>query len=119
MHKTPHQLDEAATKTRNFASRYSYVSRRIHPGTEHQCEYLAGLEDVGKRRHEVFERDEWRCVDCGEPINWHNGHMAHGGNTKVSRCYCLENLKTKCFTCHMVKEHGRFPRFGESAGAEC
>jgi hypothetical protein len=113
MHRSPHKLDAEATALRNFASKYSYVSRRIHPGTDHQCEYLAGLEDVGKRRREVFERDEWRCVGCAAPITWETGHMAHGGNTKISRCSCLENLKAKCETCHMVREHGRFPRFGE------
>lgn len=113
MHKRPHRIDEEATKARHFVSKFSYVSRRIHTDSDHQCEYLAGLEDVGKRRREVFERDEWRCVNCAKKITWETGHMHHSGNTKIERCECLENLKTLCADCHLVREHGRFPRFGE------
>ena len=113
MHRNQFRPDKEATKARHFESRYSYVSRRIHPETEHGCEYLAGLKDIGARRLEVFERDAYTCVDCGTRVSWNSGHMAHGGNTKISRCFCPENLKTKCFDCHMVKEHGRFPRWGE------
>lgn len=112
MHRRPHKLDAEATKARKFISKFSYVSRRIHPGTEKNCEYLAG-SDVSKRRREVFERDEWRCVDCGTRITWESGHMAHKGNTKISRCTCLENLSCKCLGCHLVVEHGRVTRFGE------
>lgn len=112
MHRRPHKLDAVSTAAAHFASEYSYVSRRVHPGTDHQCEYLSGLEDVGKRRREVFERDEYRCVDCGERVTWDRGHMAHGGNTKIERCDCPENLRTKCWKCHMIREHGREPRFG-------
>ena len=114
-HRTPHKKDPQATKARCYASRYSYVSRRIHPDTDHPCEYLAGLTDIGRRRMEVFQRDEYRCVDCGKPITWETGHLAHGGNTKISRCFCPENLKTKCAHCHLVIEHGRFPRWGDAA----
>ena len=113
MHQRPHKLDKEATKAKHYESRYSYVSLRIHPSTQHQCEYLAGLTDIGRRRMQVFQRDEFKCVDCGKQVEWSTGHLAHGGNTKVSRCFCIENLKTKCFDCHMVREHGRYPRFGE------
>lgn len=114
MHKRPFRIDEEATKARNFASKFSYVSKRIHPDSDHQCEYLAGL-DVARRRKQVFERDEYRCWDCGAHVTWGQGHMAHGGNTKVSRCDCMENLKTKCLNCHMIREHGREPRWGATA----
>jgi hypothetical protein len=107
MHRTKHKPDIEATKARHFDSRYSYVSRRVHPGTEHSCEYLAGLKDIGARRREVFTRDGFVCVVCGIPITWESGHMAHGGNTKITRCDCLEALTTKCYECHMLREHNR------------
>jgi hypothetical protein len=113
MHRWKHKPDEEATKRKDYSNRASYVSFRIHPGSEplHQCEYLAG-DDKAVRRREIFERDGYRCVGCGERVTWETGEWAHGGNTKVSRCDCLENGKTKCFTCHQVREHGRFPRLG-------
>jgi hypothetical protein len=107
VHKTPHKLDAEATKAKNYHSRYSYVSRRIHFGTDHQCEYLAGLVDCGERRDMIFERDGGRCVDCGKKLHkdcW-DTHLAHGGHTKISRCWCPENLKLKCHDCHMKNDH--------------
>lgn len=104
MHRTPHKLDKEATKAAGFHSRYSYVSRRIHEGTNHGCVYLAGLEDCGARRADVFERDGYKCVDCrktGMPLQ-----LAHDGHTKISRCWCMENLKTKCHDCHRDNDHG-------------
>lgn len=114
MHRNPHRRDAMATKAAGFASRYSYVSHRIHPGTNHQCVYLAGFEDCGSRRAEVFTRDRWKCVDCGCYVQSWGGngrvaHLAHGGHTKVERCWCMENLKTKCEDCHGRNDHhGRF-----------
>lgn len=107
MHKNPFKLDAEATKARHYHSRYSYVSKRIHPDSDppHQCEYLCGLVDVGERRQLVFERDKFACVDCGKPVTWTGGHMAHGGHTKISRCECLENLSTKCKDCHIGNDH--------------
>jgi hypothetical protein len=107
MHRNQFRPDKEATKARHFDSRYSYVSRRIHPETTHSCEYLAGLKDTGARRLEVFTRDGFMCVTCGIAITWASGHMAHGGNTKISRCDCLENLSTKCRECHLIREHNR------------
>jgi hypothetical protein len=111
MHKTPFKKDAEATKAQNYRSKYSYVSRRIHPGTLHQCEYLAGLEDIGARRTLVFMRDLFTCVDCGLKEGWYDNalELAHGGHTKISRCWCMENLKTKCRRCHGLNDHhGRF-----------
>lgn len=115
MHLRPHKIDLEATKAAGFASRYSYISHRIHTGTEHQCEYLAG-QDCEPRRLQVFSRDEFKCVDCGKEITWESGHLAHGGNTKVSRCWCACNLKTKCSDCHLVLDHKRFPQWSKSNG---
>jgi hypothetical protein len=92
------------------------VSTRIHPGTEsQQCEYLAGA-DCEARRLEIFERDESKCVDCGKELPWDGpleirGHLAHGGNTKISRCWCKQNLALKCFHDHLIVEHGREVRW--------
>lgn len=114
MHKRPFRIDKQATKLAEFDSRYSYVSMRTHPESDppHQCEYLAGLEDIGKRRAEVFERDGWLCCDCGvkvfdgiSPTHPHKAHLAHGGHTKISRCWCMENLKAKCHVCHIKNDH--------------
>jgi hypothetical protein len=113
MHRQPHKLDKEATKAKNYHSRYSYVSRRIHEGTNHGCEYLSGFEDCTIRRRAVFERDGYLCVDCKrvvlpEPVpSWYPmaAHLAHGGHTKISRCWCMENLKTKCHDCHRDNDH--------------
>jgi hypothetical protein len=108
--------DKSATKAAKFKSRYSYISFRIHPNSDppQQCRYLAGLDDIGAARLEVFERDEYTCVDCGVKVGWNNGHLAHGGNTKISRCLCAANLKTKCKNCHLGREHNREVKFGEA-----
>ena len=106
MHRRPTSKDAESTKARDYVSRYSYVSFRVHPGAEHQCEYLAG-EDCAERRRLVFERDNYKCVDCGRPVNIFTGELDHiGGNTKVTRCWCPESLQTRCHDCH-VKRHGR------------
>jgi hypothetical protein len=114
MHVRQHKPDKAATRAASFHSRYSYVSSRIHPGSDppHSCVYLAGLEDIGKRRLEVFERDGFRCVDCGRKVNLEapsydpdSAHLAHGGHTKISRCWCMENLSLKCGACHDKNDH--------------
>ena len=83
MHRRPTSKDAAATKAAGFSSRYSYISFRIHLGTEHQCEYLAGKDCDGRRRV-IFDRDNFKCVDCGRSVNIFTGHLAHGGNTKVT-----------------------------------
>lgn len=119
MHKRPHKKDKDATKAAKFESRYSYVSLRIHPGTTHPCVYLAG-DDCGPAREAIFERDGYKCQVCGKSVPLDGfvtvrGHLAHGGNTKISRCWCPENLTLKCFHDHMIVEHDRETRFGERA----
>jgi hypothetical protein len=107
MHKNPYRRDAEATKAMHFQSRYSYVSTRIHPDSDppHPCVYLAGLEDIGKRRLEVFTRDKFLCVDCSKKVSWDTGQLAHSGRTKISRCWCPEALKTKCHDCHKANDH--------------
>lgn len=55
------------------------------------------------RRREVFERDHWLCVYCGERLSPENATIDHyvpqskgGGNAK-------ENLRTSCLLCNSVK----------------
>lgn len=110
MHRRQHKPNKEATKAMVYASKYSYVSFRIHPGTDHGCEYLAGFEDIGKRREEVFARDGHVCVHDEQPGTYDDPlEMAHGGNTKISRCDCMENLLTKHHSCHGKHDHhGRF-----------
>jgi hypothetical protein len=110
MHRTPHRIDKEATEAAGFHSRYSYISLRVHPRSDppHPCVYLAGLEDIGQRRHEVFVRDRFLCVDCGCVVVEFGpdaGELAHGGNTKISRCWCMANLSTKCTPCHRKNDH--------------
>lgn len=112
MHNRPFKKDSEATKAAKFKSKYSYVSRQLHAGTDHACVYLAG-GDCEIRRMEIFERDGHCCVKCGKQVPWAGpvtvrGHVMHGGNTKVSRCWCFENLTLGCFNCHFGKEgHNR------------
>lgn len=113
MHRFQTHKDKEATKAKKYLSRYSYVSTRIHPCSDppHQCEYLAGA-DCGIRRAEIFERDGWRCqvAGClGMPLE-----LSHGGRTKVSRCWCYENLTTLCRFHHMRRDGNRVPRFSEA-----
>jgi hypothetical protein len=107
VHRNPHKIDKEATRAAGFLSRYSYISLRIHPGTDHQCRYLAG-DDVVVARKACFERDHYRCTEpnCGRCVSWETGEMDHGGKTKVQRCSCPENLHTKCGRCHR-KKHNR------------
>jgi hypothetical protein len=116
MHRRPHKKDREATKAARFLSRYSYVSQRIHPGTEKQCIYLAG-RDCEFQRVIVLTRDNFICVDCGQKLDWETAHLAHGGHTKVERCWCRENLSTKCGLCHDGNDHhGRMGLAGRSIG---
>ncbi len=66
-----------------------------------------------------FERDGYRCVDCGMPVRFERGYpdsgdMAHVG---AKRRYGdnLPNVRTKCFTCHRIIEH----RYGPTGLKPC
>lgn len=56
-----------------------------------------------EKRKEVFERDKYTCIYCGEKVNSENATLDHlipqykgGKNTK-------ENLKTSCLICNSIK----------------
>ena len=64
-----------------------------------------GHAALDKRRWErvrlaVFERDGWRCTECGRPGRLEAHHvreLRHGG-----AAYDLENIRTLCRTCHVA-----------------
>ena len=78
------------------------MSRR-RPGSKHHAR-------LHKRRWEkvrkvVFERDGWRCLVClgsGRLECHHRQALADGGKP-----YALENLETRCRSCHLSAEHHR------------
>lgn len=70
---------------------------------------------VNKRRWEAvrllaFDRDGWRCVDCGKAGRLEGDHikpLADGG-----AIYDLENVATRCTSCHLIKtlaDRGIYP----------
>lgn len=58
-------------------------------------------EDIARLRAACFDRDGFRCVDCGSIRDLQMAHIRgkrrHGDS--------LSNVRTKCFECHIVKEH--------------
>jgi len=88
--------DSERTKLRHEVGSYvdphSYVAL---DGTEH----LYG-EDWTRRRWEVYDRDEHRCVRCGKMLEFHQAEIDH----KIPRSKCrddrLQNLVTLCAGCH-------------------
>jgi len=57
-----------------------------------------------KKRLKVFERDKWKCVDCGDAET-----TLHVHHLKYTKRYPwdepIKNLKTLCIKCHR-KNHG-------------
>lgn len=108
----PGKRDPAATKARSFLDHRSFVTLDGH-------DRLYG-GDLAVRRRECFERDAWKCVDCGYRITWatpfhRKGEMDHEINkSKPGGCDCLHNVRTRCGRflngCH-DKKHGRNPRW--------
>lgn len=111
MHKRhTHEDVEATRAARNagrFVSWHSYASTRVHPGTNHPCIYLAGV-DCGTMREEALARAGGRCERCGMwTIRLEVHHIEH--KTKVSRCSCQENLEVLCQNCHRGR-NGKHPQ---------
>ena len=59
-----------------------------------------------KKREEIWERDERRCVRCKEPVELEKCHIDHiksgklAGNEKA-------NLRTLCRRCHVLRADKR------------
>ena len=62
-------------------------------------------KELEQLRRDCFKRDGYKCVDCGSSVSWESGHMAHIIRRKKGGDY-LNNVTTKCFQCHIGKEHG-------------
>lgn len=54
-----------------------------------------------------FERDNYRCTDCGRPTTWGLGHMAHIVGRGRGGSDTLSNVTTKCAVCHLEREHNQ------------
>ena len=57
-----------------------------------------------RQRRAVFERDDWRCVECGRAGRLECDHVVpldRGGAP-----WDLENLATRCRRCHILKTAG-------------
>jgi len=61
-----------------------------------------------KKRLEIFNRDNWRCVRCGNgavTLHVHHAYYKHGMNPWD---YPEDSLSTLCANCHGA-EHGKTP----------
>lgn len=78
---------------------------------------------VGQIRRQVFERDQFECVHCGQLVvwergSWNSGEMderdskGHGGEVSV------ENGQLLCHTCHQGPhgKHQRQPQWSSGPG---
>ena len=63
-------------------------------------------------RRAAFERDDWRCVDCGRAGRLEAHHVTP--LQKGGAPYDLENLETLCRPCH-IERHRRKLSPGEAA----
>jgi 5-methylcytosine-specific restriction endonuclease McrA len=68
------------------------------------------LEDL---RRQCYDRDRRRCVDCHRPLIWERGaldsmHMAHIVSRGAGGSDSLDNVRTKCFSCHIEREHAGY-----------
>ena len=83
---------------------------RKRPGSR----YLAALNRARWRRtrRAAFDRDGWRCVDCGRAgrLEAHHVTPLHKGGAP----YDLHNLETLCRSCH-IDRHRRKLTPGEAA----
>jgi len=69
-------------------------------------------KDLNELRNQCYLRDNGMCVECGRFIVEHPDsifqanayHMAHTRNKRMWGD-TLENVRSKCWWCHGVKEH--------------
>ena len=52
-------------------------------------------------RRQIFERDDWRCVECGKIGRLECDHIRE--ITKAKDWFDENNLQTLCRSCHIVK----------------
>lgn len=78
-------------------------------------------------RRRVFERDDWACVHCGEPIDWQNGELHERwarGDIRLMESgeyqggeISIENSETRCHNCHTGRggAHDRHPQWSATS----
>lgn len=58
-----------------------------------------------KKRLEVFNRDEWKCIMCkDDTTTLHVHHFEYSGNPWEAE---MESLATLCHHCHKMVEHSK------------
>lgn len=69
-------------------------------------------KDLAQLKLDCKNRDDWHCVDCGRWVSddvhecsVHRAHAAHIKGRGRGGSDTLENLRTLCCVCHLVKEH--------------
>lgn len=68
---------------------------------------VVGTRRWQRARREVFERDGWRCMDCGRSGRLECDHvvpLSRGGDP-----WAMSNLATRCRSCHIAKTRGERP----------
>ena len=72
-------------------------------------------------RRAVFERDGWRCVECGKAGRLECDHITPLQRGPGQHPFDVSNLQTLCRACHIAKtaaENRREPTPAESAWRE-
>ena len=54
-------------------------------------------------RRSVFERDDWRCVDCGAAGRLECDHVVSLHSAPGQDPYDVAGLQTLCTACHLAK----------------
>ena len=76
------------------------MSRR-HPGSRFHAKLDRRRWQL--TRLKVFERDGWRCVDCGAAGRLECDHVVPLHVDPDQDPYALDGLATRCVGCHAVK----------------
>lgn len=87
--------DRDATRAAKFKDRRSKI---LNNGRRH----LFG-KDMEELRLQTFERDNWRCTECGSGEWIHMHHIVPRGERGVDRDDHLRNTTTLCVTHHAMK----------------
>lgn len=56
-----------------------------------------------ERRAEIFARDQWTCVYCGEKLAPENATLDHFFPQHLGGKHTADNLRTACFLCNSIK----------------
>jgi len=56
-------------------------------------------------RRRVFERDGWKCCECGRGCSWATGHLAHIIGRGRGGSDTEENTRLLCGDCHHAEHN--------------